>query len=152
MNKLQPIAILVILLAGFSALGADIRRTAHAVDPEVLRTINIYLPPQNWTFEFEKPFPIEWNRALIPSYLFVYIYIRRPDGSNAILNKTFRTASNQLNSQASGDILCRSGNCGLYYITAHKDTLLSSPNSQYYIEIRTMDDRFKGKSKLFFIK
>jgi len=152
MNKLQRIAILAIVLAGLSALGADTHRIPYAVNPEVLRTISVYLPPQNWTFEFEKPFPVEWSRALIPSYLFVYIYIRRPDGSNAILNQTFRTASNQSNPQASGDILCRSGNCGSYYITAHKDTLLPSPNSQYYIEIRTMDDRFKGKSKLFFIK
>jgi hypothetical protein len=108
-----------------------------------------------WTdavFRFDEPCPVEWCRARIESYDTVFIYIRRPDGSNAAVNQMFGTAPNTKNAASSSEALCASGNCGVYYITLSKDALLPSPNDQYYIEIVTGNRRYVGKSKLFYWK
>ena len=115
-----------------------------------LRTINVYAPWENVIFNFGQPNPFLWDRTLIESYDTIYFYVRKPDGSNAAANQMFGTAPNAASAQGSGDLFCHSGKCGLYYINITKDTLLPSPNDQYYLDVFTVDHKYTGKSKLFY--
>lgn len=117
-----------------------------------LNTIDIYMPWQNAVFKFGEACPVVWSRVRIESYGSVFFYVRRPDGSNAAVNQMFATASNAASAQASGDPVCGSGNCGIYYITISKDALLPSPDDQYYIDMFTSNRKYVGKSKLFYWK
>jgi hypothetical protein len=125
------------------------KRSASVVE---LKIIRIYSPPQDVVFLFDKPNPVMWDRSLIRAYDKVYFYVRRPDGSNAGFNQMFATAPNAPYPKSSTDPFCWSGNCGLYMITISQDTLLPSPNDQYYLDMFTPDRKYMGKSKLFYWK
>jgi hypothetical protein len=88
----------------------------------------------------------------IAGYDKVLFYVRRPDGSNAGFNQMFATAPNTPYPQSPTDPYCWSGNCGFYNIAISQDTLLPSPNDQYYLDMFTPDRKYMGKSKLFYWK
>jgi hypothetical protein len=117
-----------------------------------LKVIRIYSPAQGMVFLFDKPNPVQWDRSLIAAYDKVHFYVRRPDGSNAAFNQMFATAPNTPYPQSSTDPFCWSGNCALYMMTITQDTLLPSPNDQYYLDMFTPDRKYMGKSKLFYWK